>query len=232
MKRITKVREEAILLEDVVKLDGNGRRVINGFSLRIFKGESVGLSGAAGSGKTCLTRLIAGMEPPDSGSITVMGKPIHRMTADAAAKFRNLHIGLVSQYPGFLRRLTVLENVAMPLTLRGVALSTREKAARERLQMLGLLYAAQTRPSQLSLLELQTAAIARALVHRPGILLLDDMEAELSQRDREKIADRLREIRKLEQVTIVALTSSKNSILDTDRMLHLADGKAYIVDHC
>ncbi|NLB41909.1 MAG: ATP-binding cassette domain-containing protein, partial [Clostridiales bacterium] len=148
--------------------------------------------------------------------------------ADARAEFRGIHIGLVSRYPAFLRRLTVLENVAMPLTLRGVPLAVREKYARTQLKNLELLYIAQSRASQLTMYELQAAAIARALVSQPEILLLDDMSADLSIKDREKIGDLLREVHKSSGYTILELVSGINHVVDADRMFNLANGKVSI----
>ena len=220
--------EETILLEDVVKLDVTGRKVINGLSLRVYSGEKVRIAGGAGSGKTCLIRLISGMESPDSGKVSVLGHPLYEMNADAKAEFRSIHIGLVSRYPAFLRRLTVLENVAMPLTLRGVSLAEREKYARTQLKKLELLYIAQSRSSQLTMYELQAASVARALVSQPEILLLDDMSADLSIKDKEKMGDLLRGVHKSSGYTILELISGENSILDADRKFSLTKGKVSI----
>jgi ABC-type lipoprotein export system ATPase subunit len=220
--------EETILLEDVVKLDVTGRRVINGLSLRVYSGEKVRIAGGAGSGKTCLIRLISGMESPDSGKVSVLGHPLYEMNADTRAEFRSIHIGLVSRYPAFLRRLTVLENVAMPLTLRGVSLAEREKYARTQLKKLELLYIAQSRSSQLTMYELQAASVARALVSQPEILLLDDMSADLSIKDKEKMGDLLRGVHKSSGYTILELISGENSILDADRKFSLTKGKVSI----
>ena len=220
--------EETILLEDVVKLDVTGRRVINGLNLRVYSGEKVRISGGAGSGKTCLVRLISGMDSPDSGKVSVLGHPLYEMNADARAEFRSIHIGLVARYPAFLRRLTVLENVAMPLTLRGLPLSMREKYAKDQLKKLDLSYIAQSRSSQLTMYELQAAAIARALISQQEILLLDDMSADLSIKDKEKMGNLLKEIDKSRDYTILELISGENGILDADRKFNLAKGKVSI----
>ena len=225
---VNALTEEAILLDDVIKLDMTGRRVINGLNLRVSEGEIVRITGGAGSGKTCLIRLISGMESPDSGKVSVLGHPLYEMNADAKAEFRSIHIGLVSRYPAFLRRLTVLENVAMPLTLRGVSLAEREKYARTQLKELELLYIAQSRSSQLTMYELQAASVARALVSQPEILLLDDMSADLSIKDKEKMGDLLRGVHKSSGYTILELISGENSILDADRKFSLTKGKVSI----
>ncbi len=225
---VNALTEEAILLDDVIKLDMTGRRVINGLNLRVSEGEIVRITGGAGSGKTCLVRLISGMDSPDSGKVSVLGHPLYEMNADAKAEFRSIHIGLVSRYPAFLRRLTVLENVAMPLTLRGVSLAEREKYARTQLKKLELLYIAQSRSSQLTMYELQAASVARALVSQPEILLLDDMSADLSIKDKEKMGDLLRGVHKSSGYTILELISGENSILDADRKFSLTKGKVSI----
>ncbi|MDD2502259.1 MAG: ATP-binding cassette domain-containing protein [Clostridia bacterium] len=103
------------LRNTVVKLDMTGRRVINGLNLKVSRGEKIRITGGSGSGKTCLVRLISGMEPPDSGMVSVLGRLIFEMNGDARAEFRSINFGLVSRYPGFLRRLTVLDNAVFLL---------------------------------------------------------------------------------------------------------------------
>jgi ABC-type lipoprotein export system ATPase subunit len=129
---------EVIRLENAVKMYDNGIRAVNDISLSISEGECVVISGPSGSGKTTLARLIAGMETPSSGEVIVLDRPVHQMTPDAAAVFRNINIGILRKDPEFLDTLTVLENVAMPLALRGAAAAQRIREAKEQLKTLDL----------------------------------------------------------------------------------------------
>ena len=117
---------EIIRLENVIKMLAGNRRAINGVSLTIQAKERVAIHGASGSGKTTLARLIAGMERPSSGRVFVLDKAVHDMDADTAAVFRSRHIGLIARHPAFMENLTVLENVALPLMIRGIPPAQRE----------------------------------------------------------------------------------------------------------
>jgi putative ABC transport system ATP-binding protein len=118
-----------------------------------------------------------------------MGKPVHEMSADQAADFRNRHIGVILRNPGFMEHLTLIENVALPLALRGVTTFQRNKAAKERLVSLGLDYATHAHPSQLSAYERKLATLARVLIAEPELLLLDDIAAGLSEKDAGKFGE-------------------------------------------
>ncbi len=175
--------KEVIKLENVIKMYPGGRRAINGVSLSIYEGECIAIHGPTGSGKSTLMRLIAGMETPSDGKITVLGKPLERMPPDNASAFRSRHFGIVLRNAGLMERLTVLENTAFPLTLRGVPAGKRYNTAREQLKALGLDRIAGAYPKQLSPYEAQLVSIARALSARPEILILEEADAGLSQKE-------------------------------------------------
>ncbi len=216
---------EIIRLENVIKMSPGGRRGINGVSLSVSKGERVAIHGAPGSGKTMLARLIAGMERPSSGKVFVLGKAMHQMDSDATAAFRSRHIGLLPRHPALMESLSVLENVTLPLAIRGIPLAQREKTAKEQLKTLGLAYTANARPSQLPALELQKASIARALTVQPQILLLDDTAADLSEKDAEQIKGILRALLKFGEYTILELLGTNSSLICSDSTLILNHGK-------
>jgi putative ABC transport system ATP-binding protein len=111
---------EVMKLENGVKMYRNGLRAINGVSVSLSQGERVSVYGAPGSGKTTLARLIAGMEPVSSGSIFILGQAVHEMDEAAAARFRNQHIGILNRVPALMDSLTVLDQVALPLAIRGI----------------------------------------------------------------------------------------------------------------
>ncbi len=161
--------------------DGDGRPVLRKVSMTIQRGESVRIAGRTDSGGSVLARLIGGMERPDSGEIFVMGQPLGELDDREAAAFRNEHIGYVSAVPAFWEELTILENTAMPLTVRGMPVEEREAAAAEALGTVGLSYAAHGYPKSLSVNESRLAALARALAAQPALLILEDALFGLSE---------------------------------------------------
>jgi len=216
---------EVIRLGNVVRLNADGHRALGGVSLCVHKGERVRILGAPGSGKTALARVIAGTERPHSGGVHVMGEPVYDMTEDKAAVFRNRHIGYIPRVPAFWDGLTVLDNVTMPLSIRGVSASRRAKAGKEHLGTLGLLYAAHASPMRLLPYELRLAAIARALVTQPEILLLDEILAGLNAKEASKLADTLQVLWKFGGYTLLSLTADAGDAIQADRTITLDHGK-------
>lgn len=217
--------KEIIRLEDVVKMLESGRRAVNGVSFSVSKGERVAIYGVPGSGKTTLARLIAGMERPSSGKVFVLEKAVHEMDADTAAAFRSLHIGLLQRHSAFMESLTVLENVAMPLTIQGIPSKQREKAAKKQLKTLGLVHTVNASPTQLSAMEAKLVSIARALIAQPQILLLDDAAADLPEKDVEQIKGILRALSQFGEWTFLEFSEEKNGLICADRMMNLEHGK-------
>ena len=217
--------KEIIRLENVVKMYPGGQRAINGVTMSICKKERILICGAPGSGKTTLARLIAGMETPSDGRIVVMEKPVHEMDADAASEFRNRNFGILQRNPAFMEHMTVLENVALPLAARGVTITEREKAAGEQLKTLGLFYAKNACPAQLSGFERQMASIARALVANPKILLMDDMTAGLSSKEKDQVIGIIHAIWQFGHYTIVCFTGDMRCTFHADRQCILHQGE-------
>jgi ABC-type lipoprotein export system ATPase subunit len=180
--------KEVIRLENVIKMYPGGRRAVNEVTLSVCEGERVEISGPPGSGKSTLMRLIAGMETPSDGEITVLGKKVESMRPDTASNFRSRHFGIVLRCAGLTEQLTVLENTALPLAIRGVPAAKRNNAAREQLKALGLDSVAKAYPKQLSAFEAQMVSIARALAARPEILMLEDADAGLSKKEAERLS--------------------------------------------
>jgi putative ABC transport system ATP-binding protein len=215
--------DEIIRLKNVVIMFDSGIRAINDISLNIPAGECVGIYGAPGSGKTTLVRLIAGLDKPSAGQVYVLGEPVHEMEPDTAAEFRNRNIGILSRNPAFLDNLTVLENVAFPLMLRRESTAKRTNAAKEQLKILELNYAAYAHPPQLSPLEKHKAAIARALISQPKLLLLDDFASDITETG--EIAETLRTVCRCGDHTVVELTGASKGLIYTERYVILEHGK-------
>ena len=153
----------------------------------------------------------------------VLGEPVHEMKPDIAAEFRNQNIGILSRSPAFLDNLTVLDNIAFPLMLRKIPTAQRVKAAKEQLKILGLEYAAYAHPPQLSPLEKHKAAIARALISQPKLLLLDDFATDLTEAD--EIAGTLRTVCRYGKHAVMELTGVSKGLICTERDFILEHGK-------
>jgi len=150
------------------------RWVLRGVNLDIDAGELVALLGESGAGKSTLLNLIAGLEAPDEGEITLAGAPIHALDADASARVRRRTLGFVFQAFHLIAHLSVAHNVAIPLLLIGVEQADALRRAQDLLARVGLGARAASRPSELSGGEQQRVALARALVHQPAVLLADE----------------------------------------------------------
>lgn len=155
------------------KIFPNGYQGLRNISFAIDKGEFVFLSGPSGAGKTTLFRLISGYDRPSSGSVSVLGSDVSAIKDREMPYFRR-RIGVIYQDFRLLRDRTVLENVAMPLLVRGDSRSFIERRAREVLDQVGLSFRLHSLPEEISGGEQQRVAVARALVHQPGVLVADE----------------------------------------------------------
>ncbi len=216
---------EVIRMENVIKMADGNRRTINDVSMSIYEKEFVAICGVPGSGKSTLMRLIASMEKPSAGKVFVTDKAVHEMDADTAADLRNQNIGIIQREPGFMERLTVLENVALPLMIQGMALSRRKQIAKEQLKTLGISHVAHAYPVQLSAYEALIASIARALITQPKILLLYEVTAALSERETEQFDGVINAISKYGDYTVLSFSVIPNSRLRMDRTIQLDHGK-------
>ena len=216
---------EVIRMENVIKMVQGARRTINDVSLNIHEKECVAISGVPGSGKSTLMRLIAGMEKPSDGKVFVMNKAVHEMDSDTAADFRNQNIGIIQQETGLMGRLTVLDNIMLPLVIQGRTSSQWKQTAKEQMKTLGILHIAHAYPTQLSDYETRIVSIARALMAQPKILLLYEVAAALSERETEQVMGVLNAISKYGDYTILSFSVIQNNGLRTNRTIQLNYGK-------
>ena len=203
-------------------------RAVNEISLEVAPGEFLALLGASGSGKSTLLNLIAGLDRPSAGSMTALGRDLASMSSEELAAHRNRTIGMVFQSFQLLPRMTLEENVELPLRLAETPRSERAARVREALKRVGLAARARHRPTELSGGEQQRAAIARALVNRPMILLADEPTGNLDSKTGEEIMKLIAEIHHPPAgpgKTIVMVTHER-ALAEryADRIITLSDG--------
>lgn len=220
------MRDPALSLSDVsLSLRGNAGPVdiLHDISLDAGRGETLGLVGPSGSGKSSLLMLMGGLETASTGKITALGTDITRMGEDALARFRRDNMGVVFQSFHLIPTMTALENVATPLELAG-ARDAFERAAAE-LDSVGLSHRANHYPSQMSGGEQQRVALARASAPRPKLLLADEPTGNLDETSGQTIIDLLFGLRDRHGATLVLVTHSGELAARCDRVVRLRDGR-------
>lgn len=193
----------ALRVEHLAK-DFGGTPVLNDLTLQVRSGEVVALMGRSGSGKSTLIHLLAGLDSPTRGSITIRGVDMAHLDPNERAAFRLAHVGIVFQHFNLLPDLTVLENVALPLKLAGRPRAKRSDRARELLKMFGLTEHESRFPDRLSGGELQRVAVARALSQNPEVLLADEPTASLDEENAAAVGVALRTAARAGAAVVVA----------------------------
>ena len=198
-------------------------RILAGIHLQIAKGEGVAVTGESGSGKSTLISLLAGLDNPTSGSIQVDGKPLTGMNEDGKAELRNRLVGFVFQSFQLMQGLTALENVMLPLELRGDKHAKASAAAL--LGRVGLTNRLSHTPRQLSGGEQQRVALARAFVTNPALLFADEPTGNLDSQTGANIIELLFELNKENNTTLILVTHDQALAQRCNRMIRLAAGR-------
>jgi len=218
--------DPVLSLRDVrLRLDGNAGpvNILNGISLDVARGETLGLVGPSGSGKSSLLMLLGGLERATGGQVCALGHDLGTMNEDALARFRRDHMGVVFQSFHLIPTMTALENVATPLEL--AAAPDAFSRAKDALDEVGLGARIDHYPAQLSGGEQQRVALARAIAPRPDILLADEPTGNLDGKTGDAIVELLFDLSARHGATLVLVTHAPGLAARCDRVAHLADGR-------
>jgi ABC-type lipoprotein export system ATPase subunit len=214
-----------IRLARVTRMYAGGVRALNEVSLEIGAHEFVAITGPSGCGKSTLMHLIGGLDTPTSGEVHVNGLALHKAGDAALTEYRRRDLGIVFQFFNLLPTMTVLENVSLPLLLAGKKLKAAREAAKGWLERAGLESRWGHFPHQLSGGEMQRAAIARALVHEPAVLLADEPTGNLDSGNAAQVMGTLQKIASQRVCTMLIVTHSEEVARIPDRRIVMRDGE-------
>jgi putative ABC transport system ATP-binding protein len=218
--------EALVQLSEVTKrYDSGATAAVDNVSLQIAAGEAVAVMGPSGSGKSTLLNMMAGLDRPTSGTVTVAGKRIDRLSETGLARFRRAGIGMIFQFFNLLDDLTVLDNVLLPAQLAGQQRTAAMARSRELLARLHIDQYAQAYPARLSGGQRQRVAIARALVNSPQLLLADEPTGALDSVAGAEIGELLRELRAAGQTMVLVTHNPDLAARYASRTVQIADGR-------
>ena len=225
---MTKAGTEALIsLDGVTKVfytDEVETHALSNIQLEIKKGEYVSIAGPSGCGKSTLLSLLGLLDSPTSGAYALDGKPVANLSPGDRARIRNREIGFIFQSFNLIGDLSVIENVELPLTYRGMKAADRRARAQEALERVGMAHRARHLPSQLSGGQQQRVAVARAVAGKPLILLADEPTGNLDSKSGEAVMELLRELHR-DGATLCMVTHDQRYARHADRTVHLFDGR-------
>ncbi len=198
--------------------------VLKGVNLHIGIGEQVAIMGASGSGKSTLLHLLGGLDKPTGGTVVLDGLDLNKIGSRQQAKLRNKSLGFIYQSHHLLGEFTVLENVAMPLLIAGESVPEAKRRATALLQRVGLGHRIAHKPGELSGGERQRAAVARALINKPAVILADEPTGNLDSKTAEQVYQLMLELNQELQVSFLVVTHDHELAAKMGKVLHMEDG--------
>jgi putative ABC transport system ATP-binding protein len=199
-------------------------KALDNVDLTIFKGEFTAIVGPSGSGKSTLLNLIGGLDNPTSGQVELAGTDIAKMSGTALSNFRRDHIGFIFQAYNLIPVLSAAENIEYIMLLQGVSALERKHRVEEILEKVGMHGLGDRRPAQLSGGQQQRAAVARAIVSKPDIILADEPTANLDSKTGIGLLDMMKQLNEEMNMTFIFSTHDERIMERAKRLIHLADG--------
>lgn len=199
--------------------------VLRGIDFTVQKGETIAIVGASGSGKSTLLHILGGLDAPTSGEVTLLGERMDKLSALAQGNLRNRALGFIYQFHHLLPEFSALENVAMPLAIRGEETKVAKQRAAEMLNDVGLSHRLTHKPGELSGGERQRVAVARALVTHPACVLADEPTGNLDRGTADSVFELIMRLNAKYETALVMVTHDPQLAAKMSRQLMIADGK-------
>lgn len=212
-------------LYKIYKIGTNKVRALNGISFQVYEGEFCAIVGTSGSGKSTLLNMLAGLEHPTKGKIAIRGQHIETLNEKQLVTFRREHIGFIFQSFNLMSTMNAIENVALPLTFRGIPKKERLKRAERMIKLVGLEQYKKHRPNQMSGGQQQRVGMARALVLNPDIVFADEPTGNLDSVTSEEMMRLMRNVVNKHHKTLIMVTHDNHLASYADRIIHIKDGK-------
>jgi len=212
-------------LHKIYKVGSTKVRALNGVDFEVCEGEFCAIVGTSGSGKSTLLNMLAGLEKPSKGEIVIDGHHIEKMNEKQLVKFRRENVGFIFQSFNLLGTLNAMENVALPLSFRGIPKPIRLKRAMKMLRMVGLKEHAMHKPNQMSGGQQQRVGMARALVVNPKIMFADEPTGNLDSKTSKEMMNLMRHIVNEHKKTLVMVTHDDSLAAIADKVIRIVDGK-------